>query len=184
MYVYFIKTCDNKQLVKIGKATDVDKRLSQLQTGNGSTLAVVGKIKCDSEEEALTLESTIHKAFSNLRIRGEWFRWSVNLRNFIKAVEDGKDFAAKRALANNKRQAIRKHHHKNDIQVGEDFYDFKAVKNVVSQMLHIKQTASNEEFMEAINQAGFKGSQEKRLTDALLVALHKGYLYQVAVKAA
>jgi len=69
MYIYVIGTNDKQ---KIGFSGDVNKRLSTLQTGNPEKLIIHHKIEVPSERARL-VENKIHKEYSYLRIKGEWF---------------------------------------------------------------------------------------------------------------
>ena len=82
-YVYFI--LDNTSgAIKIGKADDVDERLSALQTGNPNDLVVLHYIKCESVENAFNLEKYCHDKFSHAHMRGEWFKYDKKLfQNFF-----------------------------------------------------------------------------------------------------
>lgn len=66
--------------IKIGKATDVKKRLSSHQTSNPEALRVYGVMRGD--------ESAIHQKFEHLRLRGEWFRREPELLAFISGNRD------------------------------------------------------------------------------------------------
>lgn len=65
------------ELIKIGKANDINVRISQLQTGNASTLRPLGYIRCSSSVSALNVEKSIHHALKRNNVRGEWFSTSV-----------------------------------------------------------------------------------------------------------
>ena len=84
--IYFIRTKDNANLIKIGVAQDVQLRLSTLQTGNHSTLEIIGSTPIDCHKHALCMEKKIHDLFRYYRVRGEWFRSAAPLRNFIASV--------------------------------------------------------------------------------------------------
>jgi hypothetical protein len=58
---------------KIGKAVDFQKRLKQLQTGNGRKLSLVAYLRVNTEHLALRVESAAHEWLSELRAVGEWF---------------------------------------------------------------------------------------------------------------
>lgn len=70
MYIYVIGT---KEKQKIGYSSDVDKRLRSLQTGNPDSLTIHHKIEIP-EDRARIVESKIHKEYSYLRLKGEWFK--------------------------------------------------------------------------------------------------------------
>lgn len=61
--------------IKIGKADDVECRLRSLQTAHYEELSVMA---VDTE-----FESSLHRAFADDQIRGEWFRPSVPLLTYI-----------------------------------------------------------------------------------------------------
>jgi len=82
-YVYLI--LDKKsEAVKIGKANNVDERLSSLQTGNPNELIILHQIKCNSEDLAFILEKDYHNKFSHLNLHGEWFKYDKEtFQNFF-----------------------------------------------------------------------------------------------------
>jgi len=77
-YVYFILD-SVKGAIKIGKANDIDTRLSDLQVGNPSDLVVLHYIKCRNSDHARFMENHYHKTFEKLHIRGEWFTYEKEL---------------------------------------------------------------------------------------------------------
>jgi len=82
VYVYL----DKKSVaVKIGKADDIEERLSQLQTGNPNTLELLYYIPCDNKYEAFELEAELHAKYQYLWIRGEWFIYDEKVFNQVLA---------------------------------------------------------------------------------------------------
>jgi hypothetical protein len=77
-YVYFILDIGH-DAIKIGKANDIDVRLSDLQVGNPIELVVLHYFECKSSDHALFLENHYHQMFDKLHIRGEWFRYKKEL---------------------------------------------------------------------------------------------------------
>jgi Meiotically up-regulated gene 113 len=75
MWTYFIQGVPLSP-VKIGRAIDVPSRLKQLQTGTPHELRTLLVLNGDREME-------MHDRFSRHRIRGEWFHWCDEIRNFI-----------------------------------------------------------------------------------------------------
>ena len=74
MKVYFIlDTASNA--VKIGKANNIEQRMSDLQTGNPNPLKLIHEIECESEKQSFLLEQTLHKKLEKVRLIGEWFRY-------------------------------------------------------------------------------------------------------------
>ncbi len=77
--VYFIQSGDNGP-IKIGLSTigKLDSRLSALQTGNPSKLAVLGYV-----EGNRSAEQFLHRCFARHSIGGEWFTPAPDLLSFI-----------------------------------------------------------------------------------------------------
>ena len=66
--IYFIREKGTGN-IKIGSAVDIDRRLSQLQTGNSSKLEVIDVI----EDVYGEVETEIHSRLAKYRLDGEWF---------------------------------------------------------------------------------------------------------------
>lgn len=81
-YVYFILNYDS-EAIKIGMAKNVERRLDNLQTSSPSTLKLLSKIQAKSVNKARELEQSLHRKFDKYRIRGEWFKASVELLDYI-----------------------------------------------------------------------------------------------------
>jgi len=92
--VYFIYCSDQENSpVKIGVTSDIDNRISNLQTGNPYVLKCKALIPCKDKAQAYNLESYLHHRFKKKRMVGEWFRlYEVNL----KAILD--DFSNSRSV--------------------------------------------------------------------------------------
>lgn len=82
-YIYFIQ---DGPLVKIGRATNPNKRLSTLQTGNGRSFNVPVMIPGHA-----IIETAIQQRFARLREQGEWFRLEPALSKFIAQLQQGKN---------------------------------------------------------------------------------------------
>lgn len=99
MYVYFISAnTASWQRVKIGFAKDVEARLAEMQIGSPLKLNLMGKLKCESLENARALERSMHKTFHEYSVAGEWFALSQPLREFILATCEGDQVKATDAL--------------------------------------------------------------------------------------
>lgn len=70
---------------KIGKSTNPEKRLAQLQTGNPGRLAIVA---CIPGEE---WERLIHRMFAAYRMTGEWFRLDLGRLYLLATLADEHD---------------------------------------------------------------------------------------------
>jgi DNA-binding transcriptional regulator YdaS (Cro superfamily) len=73
MAVYFIRAGEDGP-VKIGFASDIGRRLTKMQADNHEALHVLRGIAGDK-----TTEKQIHLEFSDLRLRGEWFRFDARM---------------------------------------------------------------------------------------------------------
>lgn len=76
MFTYFIQGPPLSP-VKIGRARDVASRMASLQTGTPHELRALLVLKGDREEE-------MHWRFRKHRIRGEWFQWCDEIRDFLR----------------------------------------------------------------------------------------------------
>lgn len=76
-YVYFLQ--DPQGSIKIGISHNVGKRISQLEQSLPYDLKLIGIM-----EGNLSLESTLHTKFESHRIKGEWFKPSDDILQFIK----------------------------------------------------------------------------------------------------
>jgi hypothetical protein len=73
--VYFIYCGQrNNSPVKIGVTSDIESRISALQTGNPYQLFCKAFIPCDNKDQAYRLEGFFHRQFRKNRMIGEWFK--------------------------------------------------------------------------------------------------------------
>jgi len=77
--IYFLYDSVNN-VVKIGKSKEgsLYSRLSSLQTGNVTKLDLLGIITGYTDKE-----SELHLKFDKYRIRGEWFEYTEEIKNYI-----------------------------------------------------------------------------------------------------
>lgn len=68
--------------IKIGWALSPTQRLETLQTANHETLTIM-RLFLGAEAE----EMALHKRFSNLHIRGEWFRFATEMMGDVGLAE-------------------------------------------------------------------------------------------------
>ncbi len=85
-YIYLIKTeLEGEEFYKIGVSKAPELRLKELQTGNALDLKL---IKTYQTKFGSLLEKSLHRTFSIVNKRGEWF--SLNneqVENFIEICE-------------------------------------------------------------------------------------------------
>lgn len=77
--VYFI-TDEKREYIKIGRTTDLKKRLTQLQTGSPIDLILDYHVLSN---DVVSTENRFHEKFSKHRKRGEWFIYSDEIKDFI-----------------------------------------------------------------------------------------------------
>ena len=87
MNIYFIQN-EKDCSVKIGKATNVAKRISELQVGNADKLSVLYSFEVE-DEKATEAERHIQNVFKHYCIRGEWFNPCPYLYDYITEIEEG-----------------------------------------------------------------------------------------------
>lgn len=81
-YVYFLQD-KSTGYIKIGFSTQLEKRIKALGTGLPEKPELLARIKAYAHEEA-----RYHTMFCGDRIRGEWFKPSVRIMNYIKDLHD------------------------------------------------------------------------------------------------
>jgi len=79
-WVYFLRA---GPFLKIGYATDIGKRIRELQTGCPYPISLVASIQGDR-----TAEGCLHRQFKSLRVNGEWFRFSGALVEYVAQVAE------------------------------------------------------------------------------------------------
>lgn len=78
--IYFIRL-ENK-FIKIGYSANPDERLKELQTGSPVKLHLQATMNgCFKTEKGL------HELFNHLRMKGEWFRYTDELKMFIRVAK-------------------------------------------------------------------------------------------------
>jgi len=78
--IYFIQQQPDGP-IKVGLSKDPWSRCEQLQIGNPAPIKVIGVAWGGAD-----LEADIHRSFSHLKIRGEWFKPSDKLHELIERV--------------------------------------------------------------------------------------------------
>lgn len=78
--IYFIRSYN--EFIKIGRSVNPNERLNGLQTASPKKLHIVAVMNGESQTEA-----GLHHMFAHRRVRGEWFRYSQDLKWFIRAVQ-------------------------------------------------------------------------------------------------
>jgi hypothetical protein len=128
MNIYFIKNSQN--LIKIGVASDVTKRLNALQTASPYPLVLLGTIPSDSLS-VYKVEKAIHRIFSAVRLSGEWFDLPSDWASMLKGKYD-LQFANATSQVGTPAK-VRKIHRVNDIKVPQS--------ELVSAMQELSATA-------------------------------------------
>ncbi len=75
--IYFLLNEKVNQL-KIGRSTNVYKRIKTLQTACGVSLTLLATIPGHVKEE-----KNLHRRFAALRVLGEWFNFEAPLREYV-----------------------------------------------------------------------------------------------------
>lgn len=77
-FIYFAQ-CGDDGPIKIGYSSDPTLRAGTLQTAHHEELRLLCTLPGDTEDEA-----RLHRRFKRSRIRGEWFRPSPSLVQFVR----------------------------------------------------------------------------------------------------
>jgi hypothetical protein len=85
---FFVATNQTKRLLKIGKANDIQRRLSQVQVGCPYRVTLLGFIELESDRQAYQVEKLLHQRFSRFRTNsgGEWFRMTKDVENDCRSL--------------------------------------------------------------------------------------------------
>jgi hypothetical protein len=76
--IYFVSAAQNQDLIKIGYTTNLESRLRSLRTSSPDELKIHLVIPGCREDEG-----NLHRQFSSLRVRREWFRRAQPIDDFI-----------------------------------------------------------------------------------------------------
>lgn len=76
-HIYFIQV-GNDGDIKIGYSTNIKSRMSTLQTSIPVTIKLLGYICGD-----ITIEKELHKKFRIFKVKGEWFKCTKDIIDFI-----------------------------------------------------------------------------------------------------
>lgn len=68
-YVYIVEM-ETTGYIKIGVASNIQKRLSSMQSSSPFKMLLLGCIK---KEDAYKYEAKVHEKYKQFRVRGEWF---------------------------------------------------------------------------------------------------------------
>lgn len=85
VFTYFI-LCSRTNSVKIGIAKDIDSRLKVLQTANPFQLSILDYTEGN-------IEKTLHKKFEHLKTKGEWFKYSDEIKSYLLELKEFKENA-------------------------------------------------------------------------------------------
>lgn len=87
--VYFIAYGNKDQSpVKVGYTSDIDMRITNLQTCCPYRLKLLMTIPCESKSMAAKLERFLHNRLKKGLMQGEWFRWDRCGALVPKAIHD------------------------------------------------------------------------------------------------
>jgi hypothetical protein len=83
-FIYVVGCGDPTEYVKIGRASDLGRRVSQLQTGCPYKLTLLGWMETQQAERD---EQRLHTKYQRFRESGEWFFFSKEIREFVLSDE-------------------------------------------------------------------------------------------------
>lgn len=71
--VYFIQQDGGDMFIKIGKTNNINRRLTELQTGSPYKLNIIVKIFAENNSHANAIEKMLHERLGKFKSTGEWF---------------------------------------------------------------------------------------------------------------
>ena len=71
--------CSKTKTCKIGYSYNPDNRLKELQTGNPYHLELITTVPGD-----ISIEKDIHSKFNHLKLKGEWFNYTQEIKDYFK----------------------------------------------------------------------------------------------------
>jgi excinuclease UvrABC nuclease subunit len=85
--VYFLSFAEHSEHIKIGVARELKARLSAYKTHTPFTVEILYFIKAtykvDDPLNAKALEKQLHKQFDHLWLKGEWYKYQDDLKEYI-----------------------------------------------------------------------------------------------------
>ena len=84
-HIYFVQS-GKKGPIKIGIASNVCKRIDELQIGNPYKLNLIAAIPVTSRKMATDIEKWMHRRFKTQHIRGEWFQGNIKVQKLINII--------------------------------------------------------------------------------------------------
>jgi len=88
--IYIIK-CGDSKFYKIGRTTDLNRRLYDIQSTNPYSISLCKFIECKDNNYYKILEKTIHLHLKNYNHHGEWFLLSDSLFAILMTVNTLED---------------------------------------------------------------------------------------------
>lgn len=146
--IYFLQA-EGGGPIKIGYSENVKKRRKTLQTASPKILRVLATTPGGEESERL-----LHERFRHLHIRGDWFRTSQDLREFIAGLPKNKEHSLKFSEAHVEICARWLRECAVPVARVVDFRTSYYLKHVVEWWC--KKYVSNDAFIEAARRAGYR----------------------------
>lgn len=81
-YVYFL-LWQERNLVKIGNSNNPKRRTMEIKTQIFGTTTLLKVVETENPSRE---EKEYHKKFHHLKVKGEWFKYDDNLKNFIEKL--------------------------------------------------------------------------------------------------
>ena len=83
-HIYFVQNLQN-HYIKIGYSKDVERRYRELEHKVPDSIKLLAKFYCRGPAR---YERLVHSLFSDLRVKGEWFRPNGRIYDFISYHEE------------------------------------------------------------------------------------------------
>jgi len=128
LWVYFFQSTGSK-MVKIGKTFDLQRRQNTIENSHGYAVKLLKAIRVPDESH----ERAIHKQFKHIRLKGEWFKFTKELREYIEGLPNHIHPQEEELRSKNSELLLKNKDLQHQVHILEDFR-----KMVLSQIQDLK----------------------------------------------
>ncbi|MEZ4884975.1 MAG: KilA-N domain-containing protein [Chitinophagales bacterium] len=128
LWVYFFQSTASK-IVKIGQTHNLQRRQNTIENSHGYPIKLLKAIRVPDESH----EKAIHKQFKHIRLKGEWFKLTPKLQQFIEDLPNHLDPEEQTLRSENSELTLKNIDLQQQVDILQDFR-----KMVVSQIQQLK----------------------------------------------
>jgi len=128
LWVYFFQSTNSKA-IKIGKTFDLESRQRRVENSHGYEVKLLKAIRVPDESH----ERAIHKKFKKIRLKGEWFKCTPELMEYIENLPNHLQIQEQELRSQNSELRLKNTDLQRQVHILEDFR-----KMVLSQIQELK----------------------------------------------